>query len=148
MSPDQLGRATSREMSLCRGWKTAAASGPKLRSRCCTGCGLNTVHQSMLSRTSRPFSASARYCNPNFVNIFRQPEHTTCLFSTLCLFCCVYLVSGHAVEAQHGGELRHLPISQLPVRLSAAEGRRTLGTYLSEVFRDDHSTVPGPYSLY
>lgn len=56
------------------------------------------------------------------------------------------LAGGHAVETWHGNELRHLPISQLPVCLSAAEVCRALWTDLSEVFWDDHSTVPGLYS--
>lgn len=55
----------------------------------------------------------------------------------LCVAC------GHPVEAGDGGEFRHMPVSKLPVRVSAAEDRRALWTDLPEGFRDDHSPVPG-----
>lgn len=61
---------------------------------------------------------------------------------TFCV-CCIVPVGGRAVEARHGSELRHLPIAQLPVRDSAAEDHRALRTDFSEVFWDDHPTVPG-----
>lgn len=51
------------------------------------------------------------------------------------------------MEARHGSELRHLPISQLTICVSAPEGRRALWTDLSEVFWDDRSTVPGQHLL-
>lgn len=56
---------------------------------------------------------------------------------------CFALVGGHAVEAWHGSELRHLSISQLPICVSAAEDCWAFRTNLSEVFWDDHPTVPG-----
>lgn len=40
-----------------------------------------------------------------------------------------------------------MSISELPVRDPAAEVCRTFWTDLSEVFRDDHSTVPGLHLL-
>lgn len=58
----------------------------------------------------------------NIVSIF----HRLCLYlrpMRLCCFCCIVLVSGHAVEARHGSELRHLPISQLPICVSTAKDR-------------------------
>lgn len=60
VSPGQPGREASLGTTSCRSWKKAATSGPELPFRCCTGCGANTVHRSMLSRRSRPCSASAR----------------------------------------------------------------------------------------
>lgn len=33
---------------------------------------------------------------------------------------------GHAVEAGHGGELGHVPVSQLPICVPAAKGGRRL----------------------
>lgn len=60
-------------------------------------------------------------------------------------FCSVVPVSGHAVEAWHGSELWHLPISKLPIRVSATENLGAFWTDLSQVFWDDCSTVPGLY---
>lgn len=60
-------------------------------------------------------------------------------------FCCVVPVSGHAVEAWHGSELWHLPISKLPIRVSATENLGAFWTDLSQIFWDDYSTVPGLY---
>lgn len=37
--------------------------------------------------------------------------------------CFVLVVGGHAVEAGHGSELRHLSSAQLPICVSAAEDR-------------------------
>lgn len=59
--PDRLGRATSLGTTWCPGWKKAVTSGPRRRSRCCTGCGANKVQRSVPSRRSRPCWASARY---------------------------------------------------------------------------------------
>lgn len=157
VSPGQLGRATSLGMTSCPDWKKAATSGPKLPFRRCTSRGVNMVHWFVLSRRSRPCSASARYVQIKYIeeispifkyflmtrtknlSIFKPPRLTS------LPFCSVFQVSGHAVEAWHGSELWHMPISQLPICVSTAEVHWAFWTDLSEVFWDDHSTVPGLY---
>lgn len=144
-------------MTSCRDWKKAATSGPKLPFRSCTGRGVNMVHWFVLSRRSRPCSASARYVqikcieaiSPIFkcflmtqtknLSILKPPRLTSLSFRS------VFLVSGHAVEAWDGSELWHMPISQLPICVPTAEVHWAFWTHLPEVFWDDHSTVPGLY---
>lgn len=67
VSPGQLGRATSLGMTSCPDWKKAATSGPKLPFRRCTSRGVNMVHWFVLSRRSRPCSASARYVQIKYI---------------------------------------------------------------------------------
>ena len=137
-----MGRATYLQMNLWQSWKKAVASGRKLPSRCCAGCGVNMAHWSTLSKRPARCSALPKYVQVYFREavplIFKYFQWNR--WADVTWFA---LAGGHGVEAGDGSELGHLSVSQLAVRNCTAEVRRALRTDLPEVFWDDRSTVSG-----
>lgn len=131
------GRAASLEMTSCPGWKKQATSGQRLPCRWCTRCGVNVAHWSTPSRRSRRCSALAR-CAPRFILMYflKTCTHTHTHRKSLVHADVGFILpaGGHAVEARRGRELRHLPVAQLAVRVSAAEDRPAPWTDLSQIF--------------
>lgn len=148
-----LGRTTFLAMTLCQNWRKTATNGPKAPFRSCTDCGVNTVLQYIRNRSCKTRSASTRFvqqkhtkkiCAIFFLVTSNNFQAYECLWSVLCS---VIPVGGHAVEARHGGELWHLPLSELSIRVFTTENLRAFRADQLQVVWDDRSTVPGWYCV-